>query len=57
VIPADSFGATLMAVAVLGVFALAWGAWRIWRGGDRKKASLMLVVAVVLVANLLIWTV
>ena len=56
-IPADSFGATLMAVAVLGVFALVWGAWRIWRGGDRRKAVLMLVVALVLMANLLIWMV
>jgi hypothetical protein len=47
----------LLSLAVLGVFVLLWGAWRIWRGGDRKKASLMLVVALVLVANLLIWIV
>ena len=49
--PDNSFGST-----VLGVFALVWGSWRIWRGGDRRKALLMLVVALVLVGNILIQT-
>jgi hypothetical protein len=47
----------LFSVAVLGAFALCWGAWRMWRGGERKKAALMVVVAVILLANVLIWTI
>jgi hypothetical protein len=56
VTPNDPFVSSLFAIAVLGVFALCWGAWRIWRGGDRKKAALMLAVAVILLVNILIQT-
>jgi hypothetical protein len=53
----DPFVSALYAIAMLGVGALGWGAWRFWRVGNRRKASLMLAVAVILLANILIQTV
>ena len=50
-------GAWLLTIAMLGVFVLAWGAWRIWRAGDRRKGVLMAAVTVILLANILIWVV
>lgn len=44
------------AIAMLACFAsIAGGIWQ-WRRGDRQKGLLMLGVAVVLFANVLIWT-
>ena len=45
------------AIAMLGAFAcVGGGAYLIREGRDRRKGVLMLVMAVVLVANVLIWT-
>jgi hypothetical protein len=47
----------LLSIAVLAMFALLWGGIRTWRTGDRQKGVLMLVAALVLLGNLLIWSV
>ena len=45
------------AIAMLGAFACAGGGgYLIATGRDRKRGTLMLVMAAVLVANVLIWT-
>jgi hypothetical protein len=47
---------TVLSVMVLVAIALVAGAIFLWRrGGARKQASLMLVAAVVMIANVLIW--
>lgn len=43
------------AIAMLAVFALSAGGAALWKR-DRKRAVLMLVAALVLFANVLIWT-
>lgn len=44
------------AIAMLGAFAcIAGGIWQLSRGGDRRKAVLLLVMAAVLFGNVLIW--
>jgi hypothetical protein len=48
---------TVLASLVAGAFALLWGGIVILRRGDRLKGVLMLVCAVVLIGNVLIWTV
>lgn len=53
----DGTASALLAVAMLGAFACAiGGGWMIVKGRDRRKGALLLVVAVVLVGNVLIWT-
>jgi hypothetical protein len=47
----------LLSIAVVAMFVLVWGAVRTWRGGDRQKGVLMLIAALVLLGNLLIWSV
>ena len=47
----------LLSVAVVAMFALVWGGVRTWRGGDRQKGVLMLIAALVLLGNLLIWSI
>lgn len=48
----------LLSIAMLAGFALLWGAWRLWqREGARQKALLMAAAALVLFANVAIWTV
>lgn len=47
---------TLMALAVAGIFALIWGGVLLIRRGNRQKGVLMLICAVVLTGNVLIWT-
>ncbi len=50
-------GAALLSIAMIGMFLLAAGGiWTI-RRGDRQHGLLMLAVAIVLLANVLIWTV
>jgi len=52
------FTAFLLSIAVLAAFALiAGGTWLIVKGGERKQGLLMVLAAVVLLANVLIWTV
>ncbi|MEG3085843.1 hypothetical protein [Sphingomonas sp. PB4P5] len=50
-------GAAAPAIAMLGVFAcVAGGSYLLIKGRERKRALLMLVMAAVLLANVLIWT-
>ncbi len=45
------------ALAMLAAFALAGvGARLVWRGTDRRKGVLMLVMAAVLLGNVVVWT-
>jgi hypothetical protein len=49
--------ALTLSIAMLTVFALvAGGAWLIVKGGERKRGTLMLAAALVLLGNVLIWT-
>jgi len=48
----------VLSVLMLLAFALLVGAFVLWRkGGPIKQVSLMIVLAVVAIANVLIWTV
>jgi hypothetical protein len=47
--------ALLLSIAVIAVFLLTAGGIRQIRAGDRKKGVLMVVAAVVLLGNVLIW--
>jgi len=48
--------ALLMSLLVLAAFVLAaGGAWLIIKGRDRGKGALMLVAALVMLGNVLIW--
>ncbi|MCC6478530.1 hypothetical protein [Sphingorhabdus sp.] len=50
--------AAILSVAMLGGFALLWGAWAFWkRDGLGQKVWLMVAAALVLFANVAIWTV
>ncbi|HEX8126911.1 MAG TPA: hypothetical protein VF548_15155 [Allosphingosinicella sp.] len=52
------FAAALLSIAVLAAFALvAGGLTLILKGLNRKQGSLMLIMAAVLFANVLIWTI
>lgn len=55
--PLSTAAATLLALAMLGVFALLLGATALWRRGERQKPVLMVLAALVTFANVLIWTV
>jgi len=47
----------LLSLAMLGVFALLFGAITIWRKGDNRKQSVLMVIAAfVLLGNVLILT-
>ena len=48
--------ATVLSVVMLAALALLGGAYVLWRRGTRRQAALMLVLAVVMIANVLIWT-
>ena len=47
---------TVLSIVALAALALAAGAIYLWRRGVRKQAGLMLVLAVVMIVNVLIWT-
>ena len=48
---------TLLSVLMIAAFLLgAGGMWLIVRKGDMKKGLLMLVAALVLLGNVLVWT-
>ena len=48
----------ILSVLVLAAIALAGGAWFLWRrGGATRQVWLMVVLAVVMIANVLIWTI
>ncbi len=46
----------LLSVMMLAVGGLLWGGLVFWRRADRTKGALMLVAALVLLANVLILT-
>ena len=48
---------TVLSVVALSALALVAGAIYLWRRGQRQKAGLMLVAAVVMIVNVLILTV
>ena len=48
----------VLSVGMLAGFVLIWGAWRMWRrDGIGQKVWLMIAAAVVIFANVAIWTV
>ena len=47
---------TVLSVVTLAAIALVAGAFYLWRKGVRTQAGLMLLLAVVMVVNVLIWT-
>ncbi|WEK01574.1 MAG: hypothetical protein P0Y59_07840 [Candidatus Sphingomonas phytovorans] len=54
---AQAMAASAPAISMLAVFALVLGGVALWvKKGDRQKAVLMLVLAVVIFANVVIWT-
>jgi hypothetical protein len=52
----DGPAGLILSILMLGGLLLgAGGFWLIAKGGDRKRALLMLVASVVMFANVLIW--
>ena len=48
----------LLSIAILAAFALiGGGAWLFVKRGEKKQGALMILAALVLFANVLIWTV
>ncbi len=48
----------ILSIAMLAGFALLWGAWALWRrDGAGQKMWLMIAAALVVFANVAIWTV
>ena len=47
-----------LSIGMIAGFALLWGAWRLWRQqGLGQKVWLMVAAALVIFANVAIWTV
>lgn len=47
----------MLSVSAIVVIALVWGGFALFRRGeDRRRATLMLVAAAVLLGNVLIWS-
>jgi len=54
----SGFGAVLLTIAMLAAFALAGGGiWMIIKQRDNRKGVLMLVASLVLLGNVLVWTI
>lgn len=54
----SGLGATLLSIAMLGALVLgAGGVWMLVKRKDRQKGLLMLAAAIVLLGNVLIWTI
>ena len=48
----------LLSIAVIAAIALVWGGgWMIVKGGQKQKGLLMIIAALVVAANVAIWTV
>lgn len=47
----------MMSIAVLAVLALSWGGVTVLRRGDRQRGVLMLLCALVILGNVLVWAV
>ena len=46
-----------LSILALSILVMAFGAWLSWRTGDRRRAGLMLALAVILAINVAIWLV
>jgi acyl dehydratase len=46
----------VISLMMLATLALAMGAVFLWRRGERKRAGLMAVLAIVIAGNVVIWT-
>ena len=55
--PRPSIDPTLATVIMLAVLALGFGGVQLYRKGDRRKGVLMIACAIVVLGNLVIWTV
>ena len=54
----SGFGAVLLSIAMLAAFVLAGGGiWMISKRRDVRKGVLMLVASLVLLGNVLVWTI
>lgn len=54
----SGLGATLLSIAMIACFLLGTGGtWLIVKRRDMKKGVLMLVAALVLLGNVLVWTI
>ncbi len=47
----------VLSIAMLTAIALIFGAIALFRRGQRKQPALMLVLAVVMIANVVIWSI
>lgn len=47
---------TALSLLMLCALALLGGAYLLWRKGERRRAGLMLVLALVMIGNLAIWS-
>jgi hypothetical protein len=47
----------VLSIAMLTAIALVFGAIALFRRGQRKQPALMLVLAVVMIANVVIWSI
>ena len=52
----DPTSAVFPSIAMLGAFACLFGGIMLIRRQERRKGALMLVMAMVLIANVVIWT-
>lgn len=50
-------GDLLLSIVMLAGIALLGGAVIVFRSGDRKRALLMVIAALVMLANVVIWTI
>lgn len=50
-------GSIALSIGMLAVFALAVGGVILFRRGERQKGLLMIAAGVVILANVLIWTI
>lgn len=49
---------TVLSIVVLAAMALLAGAWFLWRrGGSKRQVFMMILLALIMVANVAIWTV
>jgi hypothetical protein len=54
----SALGSTVLSIVMIAAFLLgAGGMWLIVRRGETKKGLLMLVAALVLLGNVLVWTI
>ncbi|MFM9828229.1 MAG: hypothetical protein ACKVOB_05705 [Sphingomonas sp.] len=53
----DAVAQAAPAIAMIAVFAcVAGGLWQLSKGGDKRRGTLLLIMAAVLFGNVLVWT-